>query len=124
LLQNTDYCPFYYLSGLNVVVLTQHISTYPGLCLVLKNVTWEQFYNFTSNLSGIFDGDVSPRYVFGQICLTRFNLYATLLLHQINHDFKESNRNTANILHVLRTNSVRNWSHVSVLEWLAGRGVA
>ncbi|KAM0202726.1 hypothetical protein ACHAQI_010669 [Fusarium lateritium] len=56
------------------------IAKDPSLCLVPENVTWEQFCNFTSKLNDIPDEDVSLRYAYGQIRLTRLNFYAPLLL--------------------------------------------
>jgi hypothetical protein len=53
-----------------------------SLCLVPQNITWEQFCNFTSKLNDIPDKDVSPRYAYGQIRLTRLNFYAPLLLQK------------------------------------------
>ncbi|SPO05331.1 uncharacterized protein DNG_08018 [Cephalotrichum gorgonifer] len=52
-----------------------------SLCLVPTDITWEQFCNFSSDLgSSIDDRDASPRYSYGEIRLTRLNLYAPLLL--------------------------------------------
>ncbi|EJT77777.1 hypothetical protein GGTG_02882 [Gaeumannomyces tritici R3-111a-1] len=42
-------------------------------------ITWEQFCNFTPGLANIPDRDVSPRYAYGEICLTRLNFYAPFL---------------------------------------------
>ncbi|TGJ85220.1 hypothetical protein E0Z10_g3541 [Xylaria hypoxylon] len=56
------------------------IAQDPGLCLVPPGITWEQFCNFASAFAEIRDRDVSPRYAFGEIRLTRLNLYAPLLL--------------------------------------------
>ncbi|KAL7770064.1 hypothetical protein ACKLNR_001448 [Fusarium oxysporum f. sp. zingiberi] len=49
-------------------------------CLVPADITWEQFCNFTSGLGGIADRDVSLRYAYGEIRLTRLNMYAPILL--------------------------------------------
>ncbi|KAJ4181107.1 hypothetical protein NW759_017204 [Fusarium solani] len=51
-----------------------------SLCLVPADITWEQFCDFTSELGVIADQDVSPRYAYGEIRLTRLNLYAPILL--------------------------------------------
>ncbi|RKK87370.1 hypothetical protein BFJ68_g17056 [Fusarium oxysporum] len=51
-----------------------------SLCLVPTDITWEQFCDFTSSLGHIKDRDVSPRYAYGEIRLTRLNLYAPILL--------------------------------------------
>ncbi|RYO96492.1 hypothetical protein DL765_011581 [Monosporascus sp. GIB2] len=56
------------------------IAQDPSLCLVPPGITWEQFCDFTSGLAGIPDRDVSLRYAYGEIRLTRLNLYAPLLL--------------------------------------------
>lgn len=56
------------------------IAQDPSLCLIPKTVTWEQFCDFTSSLADIADEDVSPRYAYGKIRLTRLNFYAPLLL--------------------------------------------
>jgi hypothetical protein len=56
------------------------IAQDPSLCLVPTTVTWEQFCDFTSSLADIADKDVSPRYAYGEIRLTRLNFYAPLLL--------------------------------------------
>lgn len=53
-----------------------------GLCLIPSNITWEQFCNFASDLSRISNEDVSERYLYGEIRLTRLNFYAPLLLHK------------------------------------------
>ena len=65
--------------------LVQHesdlrVAKDPNLCLVPADITWEQFCNFTSALGNIDDQDVSPRYAYGEIRLTRLNLYAPFLL--------------------------------------------
>ncbi|KAH8661166.1 hypothetical protein BGZ61DRAFT_499608 [Ilyonectria robusta] len=56
------------------------IAQDPSLCLVPPDITWEQFCDFTSSLGDIADRDVSLRYAYGEIRLTRLNLYAPLLL--------------------------------------------
>ncbi|KAF4971005.1 hypothetical protein FSARC_2108 [Fusarium sarcochroum] len=58
------------------------IAKDPSLCLVPEDITWEQFCKFTSSLNTIADTDVSLRYTYGEIRLTRLNLYAPLLLHK------------------------------------------
>ncbi|KAM0551295.1 hypothetical protein ACHAPJ_008398 [Fusarium lateritium] len=58
------------------------IAKDPNLCLVPDNLTWEQFCRFTTCLNRIPDTDVSLRYAYGEIRLTRLNLYAPLLLHK------------------------------------------
>ncbi|KAF4466788.1 subtilisin-like serine protease [Fusarium albosuccineum] len=56
------------------------IAQDPGLCLIPSDITWEHFCNFTSSLVRIQNRHVSPRYSYGEIRLTRLNLYAPLLL--------------------------------------------
>ncbi|KAJ4247835.1 hypothetical protein NW762_013044 [Fusarium torreyae] len=58
------------------------IAKDPSLCLVPEDITWEHFCKFTASLSKIADTDVSLRYAYGEIRLTRLNLYAPLLLHK------------------------------------------
>lgn len=53
-----------------------------NLCLVPADITWEQFCNFTSDLGTISDQDVSLRYAYGEIQLSRLNFYAPLLLRK------------------------------------------
>ncbi|KAL7770060.1 hypothetical protein ACKLNR_001444 [Fusarium oxysporum f. sp. zingiberi] len=65
--------------------LVQHESDFciaqdPNLCLIPPGATWEQFCNFTSNLAGIPNRQVSHRYAYGEIRLMRLNFYAPLLL--------------------------------------------
>ncbi|KAK2616785.1 hypothetical protein QQS21_000162 [Conoideocrella luteorostrata] len=52
----------------------------PSLYLIPPEVTWEQFCSFARNLEFIQDGDVSLRYAYGEIRLTRLNFYAPFLL--------------------------------------------
>ncbi|PCD23154.1 hypothetical protein AU210_014677 [Fusarium oxysporum f. sp. radicis-cucumerinum] len=56
------------------------IAQDPSLCLAPADITWEQFCDFTSSLGDIADRDVSLRYTYGEIRLTRLNFYAPLLL--------------------------------------------
>ncbi|RDA88207.1 hypothetical protein CP532_0356 [Ophiocordyceps camponoti-leonardi (nom. inval.)] len=56
------------------------IAQDPNHCLVPAGVSWLQFSRFTSDLASIVDDDVSPRYYFGEIRLTRLNFYAPFLL--------------------------------------------
>lgn len=50
------------------------------LYLIPQDITWEKFCALTSDLGGITDGDVSARYHFGEIRLTRLNFYAPITL--------------------------------------------
>jgi hypothetical protein len=56
------------------------IATDPSLHLIPSPTTWPQFCRFTSTLLTIPNAAVSPRYHYGEIRLTRLNLYAPLLL--------------------------------------------
>lgn len=56
------------------------IAQDPSLCLVPPAITWEQFCEFASSLAGIPDRDVSLRYAYSEVRLTRLNFYAPLLL--------------------------------------------
>ena len=56
------------------------IAQDPSLHLIPAGITWEQFCNFTTDLVKISDRDVSERYAYGEIRLTRLNFYAPLLL--------------------------------------------
>ncbi|VZH89223.1 unnamed protein product [Fusarium fujikuroi] len=67
--------------------LIQHESDFriakdPTLCLIPEGISWEQFCDFTSDFHNILDKDVSPRYAYGQIRLTRLNFYAPIILHK------------------------------------------
>ncbi|KAH7215630.1 hypothetical protein DER44DRAFT_806689 [Fusarium oxysporum] len=67
--------------------LIQHESDFriakdPTLCLIPESITWEQFCDFTSDLVKILDKDVSLRYAYGQIRLTRLNFYAPVILNK------------------------------------------
>lgn len=52
----------------------------PALCLVPKEVTWPQFCRFTARFNDITENEVSGRYHYGEIRLTRLNYYAPILL--------------------------------------------
>ncbi|KAM0267604.1 hypothetical protein ACHAQH_010095 [Verticillium albo-atrum] len=56
------------------------IAQEPSLSLIPNNITWEQFCDFTAGLIDIEDGEVSTRYHYGEIRLTRLNFYAPFLL--------------------------------------------
>ncbi|KAK8862168.1 hypothetical protein PGQ11_008403 [Apiospora arundinis] len=59
-----------------------YIAQEPGLQLIPSDVTWEQFCHFGADLMSIGDSDVSARYCYGEIRLTRLNFYAPILLRQ------------------------------------------
>ncbi|KAF1829962.1 hypothetical protein BDW02DRAFT_592243 [Decorospora gaudefroyi] len=50
------------------------------LRLIPKDIDWASFCRFTSDLNHIADSAVSQSYCFGELRLTRLNLYAPLLL--------------------------------------------
>ncbi|KAI0010399.1 hypothetical protein F4779DRAFT_578084 [Xylariaceae sp. FL0662B] len=54
----------------------------PKLHLIPPDVSWEQFCRFASDVAKIADADVSERYAYGEIRLTRLNFYAPLLLRK------------------------------------------
>ncbi|KAF5649614.1 hypothetical protein F52700_510 [Fusarium sp. NRRL 52700] len=58
------------------------IAKDPTLCLIPESISWEQFCDFTSDFDKILDKDVSLRYAYGQIRLTRLNFYAPIILHK------------------------------------------
>jgi hypothetical protein len=51
--------------------------------LLPATATFEQFCNFSTNFHLIQDGDVSERYTYGEIRLTRLNFYAKLFLGKV-----------------------------------------
>lgn len=54
--------------------------------LLPSDATWGRFCQFTSALQSIEDDAVSPRYHYGELRLTRLNLYAPLLLRKFNYE--------------------------------------
>lgn len=65
-----------------------------NLQLVPPGMTWEQFCNLTTELDKIEDAQVSGRYAYGEIRLTRLNFYAPLLLgrshfQRVEYQYKE-----------------------------------
>lgn len=56
------------------------IAQNPSLHLIPAGITWEQFCDFSANLDSISDRDVSERYAYSEIRLTRLNFYAPMLL--------------------------------------------
>jgi hypothetical protein len=56
------------------------IAQDPALCLIPKEVTWPQFCQFTARFNDIAEDEVSGRYHYGEIRLTRLNYYAPILL--------------------------------------------
>jgi hypothetical protein len=60
------------------------VAQQPDLCLIPAHVSWVQFCAFSSSLGGIQDDEVSGRYHFGELRLSRLNFYAPLLLRRSN----------------------------------------
>ena len=65
--------------------LVQHESDFriardPGLCLVPRRTTWEGFCAFSATFNTIRDDEVTWRYAYGEIRLTRLNFYCKFLL--------------------------------------------
>ncbi|KAJ5674367.1 uncharacterized protein N7477_004301 [Penicillium maclennaniae] len=56
------------------------IAQDPALCLIPQGITWSRFCQFTSRFIDITDNEVSGRYHYGEIRLTRLNYYAPMLL--------------------------------------------
>jgi hypothetical protein len=63
-----------------------HIAQQDNLRLIPKDLDWESFCHFTSDLSHIEDSAVSMRYHFGELRLTRLNFYAPLLLRKFHFE--------------------------------------
>ena len=59
-----------------------HIARDDRLRLIPIQVDWAQFSNFTSQFDCIEDVDVSRRYAFGELRLTRLNFYAKIFLRK------------------------------------------
>jgi hypothetical protein len=56
------------------------VAQEPRLQLIAAGVTWEQFCDFAMHLASVENNDVSERYAYGEIQLTRLSFYAPLLL--------------------------------------------
>lgn len=63
-----------------------NIAQQDNLRLVPKDTDWTSFSHFTSDLAHIEDSAVSRRYCFGELRLTRLNLYAPLLLRKFHFE--------------------------------------
>jgi hypothetical protein len=63
-----------------------HIAQQDHLRLIPEDVDWASFCHFTSDLAHIEDSIVSTRYCFGELRLTRLNLYAPLLLRKFHFE--------------------------------------
>jgi len=71
--------------------LIQHESDFviaqqDHLRLVPKDVSWTQFCGFISDIISIQDTDVSDRYCYGELRLSRLNLYAPLFLRKFHYE--------------------------------------
>ena len=53
--------------------------------LVPKHVGWENMCQFRTSLSAINDYDVTPRYTFGELRLSRLNFYAKIFLGRFHY---------------------------------------
>ncbi|KAF4439924.1 subtilisin-like serine protease [Fusarium austroafricanum] len=58
------------------------IAQEPSLSLIPPNVTWGYFCNWAAEISRIRDSQVSERYRYGEIRLTRLNFYAPFLVQR------------------------------------------
>ncbi|KAH7109610.1 hypothetical protein B0J11DRAFT_544875 [Dendryphion nanum] len=63
-----------------------HIAQQDSLRLVPRDMTWEHFCKLTAELDHISDSDVSKRYNYGELRLTRLNFYAPLLLRKFHFE--------------------------------------
>lgn len=59
------------------------IAQQDDLQLVPKNVTWKKFCSFSDSFGIISNGEVCERYQYGELRLTRLNLWAAPLLGQM-----------------------------------------
>ena len=71
--------------------LISHESDFALACrdearLIPSGATWLQFCSFSSQLKDIEDDHVSERYHYGELRLTRLNLYAKLLLRKFQYE--------------------------------------
>lgn len=62
------------------------IAQQEGLRLERPDASWTDFCRFASQLGRIYDADVSSRYHYGELRLSRLNLYAPLLFHQFYYE--------------------------------------
>lgn len=63
-----------------------NIAQQEHLSLIPKDVDWRSFSRFIAELSSIDDATVSKRYRYGELRLTRLNLYAPLLLRKFHFE--------------------------------------
>ncbi|KAL9089650.1 MAG: hypothetical protein Q9165_005682 [Trypethelium subeluteriae] len=62
------------------------IAQQDNLCLIPQDVDWPSFCRFASELANIEDADVSGRYCYGELRLTRLNIYAPVLLRKFQYE--------------------------------------
>ncbi|KAF2138912.1 uncharacterized protein K452DRAFT_275814 [Aplosporella prunicola CBS 121167] len=62
------------------------IAKQDHLRLIPPDVEWEVFCRFIAEIEKIRDEDVSKRYLYGELRLSRLNLYAPLLLHKFYYE--------------------------------------
>ena len=62
------------------------IAQYDGLRLIPKDVQWSGLCHFVSGLRSIEDSEVSGRYHYGELRLSRLNLYAPFLLRKFHFE--------------------------------------
>ena len=62
------------------------IAQREDLRLVPKDVPWEQIRRFLADLESIHDDDVTPRYVFGELRLSRLNFYGKFILRRFHYE--------------------------------------
>jgi ABC-type sugar transport system permease subunit len=63
-----------------------NITQQDNLRLIPKDVDWVSFCQFISELDHIEDSDVSGRYCYGELRLTRLNFYAPLFLRKFHFE--------------------------------------
>ncbi|PGH00207.1 hypothetical protein GX51_05904 [Blastomyces parvus] len=70
--------------------LIQHESDFDiaqSTHLLPQNITWTEFSKFIAHAQSITDAEVSPRYCYGEIRLTRLNFYSMFFLHRSSYEW-------------------------------------
>ena len=62
-----------------------HIAQRDDLRLVPSDATWEQVSRFLADVGSVRDHEVSPRYVFGELRLSRLNFYGKFILRRFHY---------------------------------------
>ena len=62
------------------------IAQQDDLCLLPQDVDWVSFCRFASEIGRIQDSEVSMRYCYGEMRLTRLNFYAPLLFRKFHYE--------------------------------------